>query len=359
VTYSAAKHYFELYLSEQHDVIANLMSNEEYKLKKYTKDYSLDKKDYSGDYRFEKTVIDDKRFRNEGTINSWTFKTIKYSDIVTEYLIEFNIFSSSSYMLFRSLSQDYYQNEKFEAFNINCYGEDTCVQVRSSAKYFCHTEPNYVPELELNPFYYSTWSRQIQSIEKNKLDTISYPVGENQEIYLIQMYLSKDSQYMPGGRYLKGKFYVRKLHNKISNWKEFKITYDSKSVDKKIAYKRNGNIYSIVIKIGGKPVEYIIDSGASDLVISSSFEKHLISIGTLRDSDYLEPQSYKLADGSLKTYRRVVIPTIGIGTSTVKNVTAIINPQTDPPLLLGKSFLDKMVYWKINNQTGFLEYKLK
>lgn len=358
VTYSSMKHYFDLYLSGQHDVIANLMTNEDYKLTKYTKDYSLGKEDYSGDYRFEKSVRYDSR-TTDGISNSFTFRTIEYANIVTEYLIEFHIFSTSSYMTFQSLSQEYWQDEKYDAYTPNCFGKDTCVQVKSSKKYFCLTEPNYVPKLELNPFYYSIWSSQVKSLPKNKRDTISYPAGENEEIYLLEMSLSDESKYMTGRRTLQGKFYVRKLHNKISNWEEFKIAYDSKSVDQKITYKRTGQIYSIVIQIGGKSIDYIIDSGASDLVISSSSEKHLRSIGAIRDSDYLEPQSYRLADGSIKTFRRVIIQAVGIGSNSVKNVTASINPDPAAPLLLGKSFLDKMEYWKINNQTGFFEYKLK
>ena len=92
----------------------------------------------------------------------------------------------------------------------------------------------------------------------------------------------------------------------------------------------------------------MIDSGASEMFITKSTEQYLLDLGIIRNSDFLQPKIFTLADGSQKEYRRVLIPSVKIGTIRVDDVAVAIT-EDDSPLLLGKSFLDKFISWKINN----------
>ncbi|MBF0694359.1 MAG: retroviral-like aspartic protease family protein [Flavobacterium sp.] len=111
--------------------------------------------------------------------------------------------------------------------------------------------------------------------------------------------------------------------------------------------KANG-IYYLNVTIGSISQKFILDSGASEILISEDFEKELIKQGIVTKVDYLTPALYRIADGSIVQCRRVILPSVTIGGFTVKNVNASVgNGQT--PLLLGKSFFDKFKSWKIDN----------
>ena len=357
INYSQVEEYFELYLSGQYDIVATKLTNNDYTLKKHTPDYSIGKKDYSGDFSFEKSVRYDSRVP-DGIPNKWTFKTIKYSDIATEYLIEFEIFSQDANMTFKSLSQDLIQNKGLDLFKLSCF-QDSCLRIGNVNKIYCTTEPDYSPELELNPFSFSTWVKSTSFTPYNKTETIKYPVGENEEYYVLDLYLGKESKYLANSRRLKGSLYVRRLHNKVSDFEEYRKMYDNESIEQKTQLKRSGNIYLVPIQVGDKTFDYVIDSGASDMVINSSIESYLRTIGVLRDSDYMDAQTYKLADGSLKKYQRAKLTSVKIGSNVIQNIVVSISTESNAPLLLGKSFLDKFVFWKINNQSGYLEYKIR
>jgi clan AA aspartic protease (TIGR02281 family) len=124
-----------------------------------------------------------------------------------------------------------------------------------------------------------------------------------------------------------------------------------------VPVKKQGNTYLVEIRIGGKSLLYTIDSGASEMVITTTILKDLMDQGIVRNTDFLPEKTFILADGSEKEYRRVMIPVISIGTNRLTNVVSVI-AEDGNPLLLGKSFLDKFRTWKINNSTLTLELTL-
>lgn len=124
-----------------------------------------------------------------------------------------------------------------------------------------------------------------------------------------------------------------------------------------VPVKKQGNTYLVEIRLGGKSLLYTIDSGASEMVITTTVLKDLMDQGIIRNTDFLPEKTFILADGSEKVYKRVMLPVISIGTNRVTNVVSIIT-ENGNPLLLGKSFLDKFGSWKINNSNLTLELTL-
>lgn len=121
----------------------------------------------------------------------------------------------------------------------------------------------------------------------------------------------------------------------------------------KVKLLSQNGVYYIIIKIGGISKKLILDSGASDVLISKKFEMELISKGIIKKENYLSNGLYKIADGSIISCRRLLIPELKIGSFTLKNVRATITSSNS--MLLGKSVLDKFKSWKINNLTEELE----
>lgn len=116
--------------------------------------------------------------------------------------------------------------------------------------------------------------------------------------------------------------------------------------------KRKGTVNIVSINIGGKNIDYILDSGASFCTINKNLEKYFRNIGVLRDSDYHGEVQLTLADGSSKVCKKVIIPSIKIGEKQIRNVEAVVLDTKD--LLLGKSFLDQFKGWKIDNVKNLL-----
>lgn len=133
----------------------------------------------------------------------------------------------------------------------------------------------------------------------------------------------------------------------------FKTLYSyitgTKSKDE-IQLKSNNGTYLIFVSINGLKSNFVLDSGASEISISSNFERELIARGLIKKEDYLEQGLYKIANGTIVTQRRINLREVKVGDFTVKNVTASVG-NGDIPLLLGKSFLDKFSKWSIDNNT--------
>lgn len=115
-----------------------------------------------------------------------------------------------------------------------------------------------------------------------------------------------------------------------------------------------GGVYHLPVTIGNLTKNFILDSGASDVLISQEIEKNLIVNKKITKSNYLSPSLYKIADGSIIECRRLLLPEIKIGNYIVKNVIASINSNGNM-LLLGKSFLDKFQSWTIDNNKQILK----
>lgn len=84
----------------------------------------------------------------------------------------------------------------------------------------------------------------------------------------------------------------------------------------------------------------MLDTGATDLVISADVALTLIRARALTNRDFIGKKSYYLANGSEGVGERVIIREVQVGAHKVMNVTAIINPP-ESDLLLGQSFLAK------------------
>lgn len=156
---------------------------------------------------------------------------------------------------------------------------------------------------------------------------------------------------------IKGKNYYNKENDddpfasKNFNENQFEI----KSVNNNGTIKLNSKngVYYINITIDNITRKFILDSGASDVLISKELEKSLIRKGFIKKEDYLPDGLYKIADGSIIKCRRLLIPKLTIGEFTLLNVQATVNYSDT--MLLGKSVLDKFTSWNIDNLSKTLK----
>jgi hypothetical protein len=111
----------------------------------------------------------------------------------------------------------------------------------------------------------------------------------------------------------------------------------------------SGGIYRVPVVINDAlQLNFIVDSGASDVSIPADVVRTLIRTGTIKKSDFIGTETYRLADGSAVSSRTFIVRSLKVGDRTVTDVRASIS-DVDGPLLLGQSFLKRFKSWSQNN----------
>ena len=70
-------------------------------------------------------------------------------------------------------------------------------------------------------------------------------------------------------------------------------------------------------------LEFIVDSGASDVSIPADVVRTLIRTGTIKKSDFIGTETYRLADGSAVESGTFIIRSLKVGDRTVTDVRAL------------------------------------
>jgi clan AA aspartic protease (TIGR02281 family) len=120
--------------------------------------------------------------------------------------------------------------------------------------------------------------------------------------------------------------------------------------------KRDGTLVVPVLINNTMTVPFTIDSGASDVSISTDILNKLMQSGSISRADFLGKQTYHLADGSTVASETFRIHSLKVGDREVRDVTGSVTNDTDG-LLLGQSFLTRFRSWSIDNQRQVLLLK--
>ena len=142
----------------------------------------------------------------------------------------------------------------------------------------------------------------------------------------------------------------------IEFWRERVVASASSTVPRTecgsatVALVSDGGTFKVPVTINDQlTLKFVVDSGASDVSIPADVVATLLRTETITDADFLDKQTYRLADGSTIPSQRFVIRTLKIGDKTLQNVVGSIAPVTGS-LLLGQSFLSRFKSWSMDNQ---------
>jgi predicted aspartyl protease len=114
---------------------------------------------------------------------------------------------------------------------------------------------------------------------------------------------------------------------------------------------KNGDVYHVPVLVNDAiKLNFIVDSGASDVTIPADVVLTLIRTGTIEEADFIGTQKYVLADGSTVSSGTFKIRSLKVGDQTITNVRASI-ADVNGSLLLGQSFLNKFKSWSQDNAT--------
>lgn len=109
-----------------------------------------------------------------------------------------------------------------------------------------------------------------------------------------------------------------------------------------IIMNRRNYVYYVPCKINGLKADFIFDTGAGMISLSSRFAKQLVETGRLSENDLVGIGNSTIADGSKTQVLIANIKDVEIGGLHLYNVKATINEQQNAPLLLGQSAIEKL-----------------
>jgi hypothetical protein len=128
----------------------------------------------------------------------------------------------------------------------------------------------------------------------------------------------------------------------------------SPSRAEEIALIQVGGVYALPVEINGVlRLNFILDTGASEVHIPADVVLTLVRTGTIKDTDFLPGKTYVLADGSELKSPRFTIRSLKIGSHQISDVPAGVGNLTSS-LLLGQSLLGRLGTWGIDNQRRVL-----
>jgi clan AA aspartic protease (TIGR02281 family) len=126
------------------------------------------------------------------------------------------------------------------------------------------------------------------------------------------------------------------------------------ATENEVRLEKQGGIYALPVQINGAiTLKFILDSGASDVLIPADVFLTLMRTGTVSHSDFLDSQIYSLADGSKLRGARFIIRELRVGNQVATDVVASVGPVTGD-LLLGLSFLSRFGTVTLDNDRHVL-----
>jgi clan AA aspartic protease (TIGR02281 family) len=122
-------------------------------------------------------------------------------------------------------------------------------------------------------------------------------------------------------------------------------------LDKKTTVKmkeENGVCY-VPMKINGQELEFVFDTGASSICISTLEAYMLIKNGTLLRGDVIGEEQFVDATGNVSVGARINLHSVQLGKRELKDVEAIVIENPNASCLLGQTVLSRFGAYKIDN----------
>lgn len=109
-----------------------------------------------------------------------------------------------------------------------------------------------------------------------------------------------------------------------------------------INMEKKGNVFYVPGKVNGLQLEFIFDTGASNVCLSLTEAYFMLKNGYLNESDLGVSSYSQIANGQIVENMNVNLRQIEIGGITLKNIPAIIMKNLDAPLLFGQSAIQEL-----------------
>lgn len=140
----------------------------------------------------------------------------------------------------------------------------------------------------------------------------------------------------------KKKYELTKSNNPVEKKNEDKQTYQTATIPMK---SKGGGVYEVSCKVNDLKLNFIFDTGASDISISQTEALFMFKNDYLAEADIKGKESFMDANGDISVGTKIILKKVEIGGLLLKNVSATVVNNKIAPLLFGQSALSK--YGKI------------
>jgi aspartyl protease family protein len=113
----------------------------------------------------------------------------------------------------------------------------------------------------------------------------------------------------------------------------------------------NGNCY-VPVKINGQELNFVFDTGASSILISSLEANLLVKNGTLKRTDIVGEELYGTASGDIAVGTIIMLKTVQIGDRELNDIEATVVENSSASCLLGQTALSRFGKYTIDNQNN-------
>jgi len=126
----------------------------------------------------------------------------------------------------------------------------------------------------------------------------------------------------------------------------------SPALSETVPLERQHGTYIISVQINGAVVlPFVLDTGASLVVLPADVFRTLTRTGTVTRADFVGTGTAVLADGSKHPSDKYVLHEMRVGDHVVRNVIAsVVSVNGDP--LLGQTFLSRLPAWGLSTTPG-------
>ena len=118
----------------------------------------------------------------------------------------------------------------------------------------------------------------------------------------------------------------------------------------------NGVRY-IPMKINGQELNFVFDTGAYSICISTLEAKVLMKNKLLSENDIIGPEGFIDATGGFSVGTKINLKTVQIGNKQLQNVDSTIIDNPDAKCLLGQTVLSRFGKYTIDNQKNVIIFE--
>ena len=122
-----------------------------------------------------------------------------------------------------------------------------------------------------------------------------------------------------------------------------------------IPFTAANGVTKVDCTINGLPLNFVFDTGASDVTISQTEANFMFKNGYLAQKDIVGKQSYQTADGNVSVGTTFILNHINFGGLELTGVRASVVGNQKAPLLLGQTVLQRLGKIEIDNERKVLK----
>ena len=116
-----------------------------------------------------------------------------------------------------------------------------------------------------------------------------------------------------------------------------------------VPFTASNGVTKVDCSINGLPLNFIFDTGASDVSLSQVEANFMFKNGYLNEKDIIGKQHYQTADGNISVGTVINLRKINFGGLELSDVRASVVKNQSAPLLLGQSVLQRLGKIEIDN----------